>query len=73
MNIDPQAAEKREMGQRNANLQFAGQLMLSLVQGNVAMVGAVKPEDVFQFAMGIAEQMHIYFSRPFDEPTRLVS
>lgn len=73
MNINPKAAEEREMAQRNANLQFAGQLMLSMMQGSVAMVGGVTPEQVFQFAMGVAEQMSLYFGRPFDEPTRLVS
>ena len=73
--IDPQAAEKREMAQRNANLHFAGQLMLSMLSGKADIAGCanITPQELFQFAIGVAEQMNLYFSRPFDEPNRLVN
>ena len=75
MNINPKAAEEREMAQRNANLQFAGQLMLSMMHGKADIAGGanITPEELFNFSMAVAEQMSLYFKRPFDEPSRLVS
>lgn len=75
--INANASAEREMQQRNANLQFAGQLMLSMVQGQAKvsmkdMEVEVTPEELFSFAIGVAEQMNVYFRRPIDEPSRLV-
>ncbi len=74
--IDPNAAEQREIQKRGVNVNFAGQLMLSMVQGCPGMADpkmGTKPEDLFAFAIGVAEQMGLYMNRPFDVPGRLIS
>lgn len=71
--IDPQASEKREMQQRGANLQFAGQFMLAMAQGRPEILELASPEGLFEYAIAVADQMRIYINRPFDEPSRLVS
>lgn len=73
MIIDSQASEKRELQTRAANINYAGQLMMAMVTGKPEVVENVTPEKLFQFAIGVADQIQLYLGRPFDEPGRLVS
>lgn len=69
--IDPQAAEKREMQRRAANVNFASGLLSAMAQGRPDIAKEL-PSELFTFAIGCAEQIQMYLERPFDEPSRLV-
>lgn len=63
-NVDPDREQKEEFQKRGHAVNLASQIIISLCHSNSGIIKEQSPESLFQFAIGIADQFHLYLIAP---------